>query len=477
MKKFKFELSGLKIIFFLTIFFLAALGLAQEEAPPNSKPETINNLITLDFKDVDLKDALKIVTQASGFNIVMDNDVKATVTITLKDVTWQTALDNILKTNGLTYRFDGNIIRITTLETVKKEEDTLPLTTKIIRLNFAKVQDLQTSFSKIISTRGNIQTNINTNSLIITDTPAALDKLEGLARSLDVRTPQVMIEALIVSVKLTDSGRYGLDFTSVNKKSDQKGLNRKITQTLKASNSIMDLYYGKTILPNFNLTAQLNFFAEDKRVKILANPRVLTLDNLPAHIEIIEQVPYTQTTQSTSGSGSASALSSVEFKEAGIKLDVTPHITKDKFVSLSVKAEQSFVAAFVGPASDQPEIDSRKVDTNFMLKNGESIVIGGLRKKDNTTTIDKVPILGDIPFVGRLFKREVKDIINTELVIFITPRIIEESLMTVSEEDKLEKSADELNEKLSLKERLALRERAIAETLNKLAFSSLKEIK
>lgn len=478
MQKFNIKkLRSMQLIFLLAVFCIYTLGLAQEEIPQNpesepaASPETAKNLLTLDLKDVDLKDALKIISQASGRNIVMDNDVKAAVTITLKDVDWQTALDNMLKTNQLTYRFDEDIIRVMTLETVKQEIETLPLGTKVITLNFAKAQDLQQSLGKMISTRGNIQTNVNTNALIVTDSPEILAKIDDLANNLDVRTPQVVIEALIMSVKLTDTGRFGLDFTASHKENAQRGLNRTITQALKASSTIMDITYGKTILPDFNLTAQLNFFAEDKRVKILANPRVLTLDNLPAHIEIIEQVPYTSVTQSTE---SSSAISTTAFKDVGIKLDVTPHITKDKFVSLSVKAEQSFVAAFVG-TDNQPSIDSRKVDTNFMLKNGESVVIGGLRKKDNTTTVTKVPILGDIPFLGRVFKKEVKEVVNTELLIFITPHIMEDSLITVREEDKLDKSLDELNEKLSLKERMALKERAISEALNKLAFSSLKK--
>lgn len=472
MKKNKCKLVSLRVILFLSLLSIYALVSAQEQAPQKTKqgPEKIEvaeSLLTLDFKDVDLKDALKIITQASGLNIVMDNDVKATVSITLKDVAWQTALDSILKTNELTYRFEGNIIRIMTLDTVKKETDTLPLSTKVITLNFAKATDLQASLGKMISSRGNIQTNVNTNSLIVTDTPEILNKIENLASALDVRTPQVLIEALIMSVKLTDSDKFGMDFTLTHKQRPE----RKITQTLKAPSTVLDISLGKTIFPLWNLSETLSIFAEDKRVDILANPRVLTLDNLPAQIEILEQVPYTYTSQSTEGS---STISSTQFKDVGIKLYVTPHITKDRFISLMVKAEQSFVASFVG-TTNEPSIDSRKVDTNFMLKDGESVAIGGLRKKDNTTTIDKVPLLGDIPIVGKLFRKEVKEIVNTELIIFITPHIMESSLMTVKEEYKLEKSLKELSEKMTLKERLALRERAMQDVLNKLTFSSLKE--
>jgi len=321
----KFKSNTPKIILVALILSAYTCGFTQEppaagEGTHNAKTE--NNLITLDVKELDLKDVLKIISQASGLNIVIDNDVKAKVSITLTDVPWQTALDNVLKINELTYKKQGNIIRILTQSTLKKEEDTMPVSTKIITLNFAKAADLQASLNKILSSRGNIQINVNTNSLIVTDTPDILAKIEELSNSLDIRTPQVIIEALLVSVKLTDTEKLGLDYTITNKKTPE----RKVSQTLKASSpTIMDLYYGKTILPLWDISAQMNLFAEDKRVKILANPRILTLDNLDAQIEITEQVPYTSLTQSTDGT---SAISTTQFKDIGIKLYVTPHILK-----------------------------------------------------------------------------------------------------------------------------------------------------
>lgn len=439
-----------------------------DEAPDPAKIAAAANLLTVDVKDLDLKDALKIISQASGLNIITDKDVRAKVTITLKDVSWQTALENILRTNQLTHRLQNGIIRVMTPETITREEETTPLVTKIITLNFAKAGDLLQSLTKMLSSRGMIDKNITTNSLIITDTPDALRRVENLANQLDVRTPQVQIEALIMSVKLTDTEKMGLDFTTVNKDRPE----RKIVQALKAPSSILDLYYGKSILPNWTLSAQLNFYMQDKRVKILANPRVLTLDNLPAQIEITEQVPYTYVSQSTDGS---STMSSTQFKDIGIKLYVTPHITKDKFILLGVKAEQSFVASFVG-STNEPSIDSRKVDTNFMLKNGEAAVIGGLRKKDSTVTIDKIPILGDIPFLGKLFRKEIKEIVENELVIFIAPRVVETTFLTDQEADKLEGGATELRpspiDNSLPKKKVLPRDKAIRDALNNMAPSS-----
>lgn len=493
----------------LIIFLFSPCLCAQEAQKPAAKPESQTNLITLDLKDIDLKDALKVISQASGLNVIIDNDVRARVTITLKDVSWQTALDNILKINQLTYRIKDNIIRVMTLESVKKEEDTVPLATKIITPNFAKADDVLTSVGKMLSTRGSIQVNQATNSLVIADTPEVISRIENLVDTLDIRTPQVMIEALIISVNLTDIEEYGLDWTSTHKDHSASPNLRQFKSLLGPGDSIvgtaMAISYGKTILPNWNFQATLNLFAEDKRVKILASPRVLTLDNQTAQIEILEQVAYTYVAQSTETSGTV--LSTTQFKDTGIKLYVTPHITKDKFISMQVKAEQSFVSGYT---NNQPGIDTRKVDTNFMLKDSEAIVIGGLKKKSSTLTYDKIPLLGDIPFFGNFFRNKVKTVTDTELLIFISPHIIENVTLTKKEEAKLKKASLELTspktieaspkvniEKkktvaapkkeeakkapepsvpaprpLTKKEKKALRDKMIAETLNKVSVSS-----
>jgi type IV pilus assembly protein PilQ len=439
------------------IVCFSSLGYTQEKtiAAAESSP-ALPKLISLAFKDVNIEDALKVIAEASGLNIILDNDVRAKVSINLKEVPWQIALDNLLKTNEFTYKKQGNIIRIITMETLKREEETLPLLTKIILLNFAKAEDIQKSLAKIISPRGTIEINIPTNSLIISDSPETLLKIEEVVTKLDTRTPQVMIEALIISLKLTDTDKSGMDWTATHKKVP----GRSIQQSLKAPTSAIDLFYGKTILPGWSFTSQMNFFEEDKRVNILANPRILTLDNLPAQIEINEQVPYTYVSTSTE---SSSTVTSTQFKDIGIKLYVTPHITKDKIISLKVKGEQSFVASFVG-SSNEPSIDSRKVETNFMLKDGDTVVIGGLKKKDYTNTVDKIPLLGDIPFVGKLlFSKIVKEAVNTELIIFITPRIMDEStILTKKEESTLAKAKEELGKK----DRKASRDEMISHILN-----------
>lgn len=444
------------IVLAVTIGFPGPI-FSQQGSAPAAVISQNSSLISLNLKEVNIEDALKIIAEASGLNVILDKDVKAKVNITLKDVTWQTALDNILKTNELTYRIQGNIIRIMTLATLQKEDETLPLVTKIIALSFAKADKINDSVKDMLSKRGKIQINTATNSLIITDTPDTVQRIEEVVAKLDSRTPQVLIETLIVSVKLTDKFYSGLDYTVTNK--DQPLIH--FDQVLKTGSSVFDMYYGKTILPGWNISNfRMNFLASDERVNILAEPKVLTLDNNKAEIQIIEQVPYTMVSTSTQ---SANTVTSTQFKEAGIKLSLTPQITKDKFISLVVSGEQSFRSGYAG-TTQEPVIDSRKVDTNFMLKDGDTAVIGGLRKKDFTNNITKVPVLGDIPFIGKLFFSKIqKDCVETELLIFITVHIVDDTAITKTEKRNFKDATDDLAGLDSKKKRILnnLREKAI----------------
>ncbi|MCU0665660.1 MAG: secretin and TonB N-terminal domain-containing protein [Candidatus Omnitrophica bacterium] len=452
---FSFQLKTKKTIAIITLilFFMGmcpSLLLSQDQ----QETKTASNLISLNLRDVNIEDALKVIAQASGMNVILDKDVKATVNINLKNVTWNTALDNILKTNQLTYKIQENIIRVMTLDSLKKEDDTLPLSLKIISLNFARADEIQKSLTKMLSPRGNIEINASTNSLIISDSQETFPKLEEVISKLDTRIPQVMVETLIVSFKGSNTYRQGVDMTLM---SNKHGTDRQYWQYPVGDQNgmagVMDFSYAKPILSGLDLASTLRLFSEDARVNILANPKVMTLDNKEASIEILEQVPYQS--QSTTEQGT---VVSTSFKDAGLKILVTPHITKDQFISLAVKGEHSYIAAYV---NNQPQIDARKIETNFMLKDGEVAVIGGLRKKDKTYTVTKVPVLGDIPFIGKiLFSKIVKTDVDNELIIFISPHIMETNLASSSEQINYKGAHEELVG-LTNKKKEALRNQAI----------------
>jgi len=410
---------------------LLDIPVESEEALETQQADE-SELLSLDFENTEIRDVIRVLSEISGKNIVISPDIKATVTVQLKDVTWETALDVILKTYNLTYKKEENLIRVLTFDQMKVEEEKIPLVTKIIALNFAKAEDIRPSLEKMQSSRGSMEVNIRTNSLIITDLPEVVQQIEDIAEQLDTRTPQVMIEALMADVKLTADEALGIDWTMGHPQDTHE---MTMSQTLASSvtNVAGSIAFGKTIFQDTDLAGVINAWQEDKRVDILANPKVLTLDNLQATIEMTEQIPYTSQSESTEGG----TVTSTQFKDAGIKLFVTPHITtKDNWISMNVQVEQSFRSGWT-PANE-PIIDYRKADTNLMVKDGETIVIGGLRKKEDTVTIDKVPIFGDIPLLGVLFRKTTKSITNVDLLIFITPRIVEDPRLTIKEQETLE---------------------------------------
>lgn len=414
-------------------------AIIPEELAATKKIESSGELVTLDVENTDIRDVAKALARVGETNIVVSEDVKALVTAKIKDVHWEKALDMLLKTYNLTSVRDENFIRITSFAGLKAEQESVHLTTKVVRLNFVDLEDIKKSLSALSTMRGKIEMDKRTNSLLITDVPMVADKIAEVAEGLDIQTPQVMIEAMIVDVKLTDDDNLGFDWTIFNEQDLGVSPSTKFTQSLKPTDTVGSLTFGK-VVGNINVSGVVAFLQKDKKAEILASPKVATLDNYEAKIELIEEVPYTQVTQSTE---SSSAISTTAFKQAGIKLYVTPHITKDGFISMNIKPEQSFVVGFTSK-DNQPIIDTRKSETNVLVNNGETVVIAGLRRAEDTVTIERVPLLGDIPLFGGLFKRKTKSQVMSDLLIFVTPRLIKETRLT---QDELKKY-DRLNDKL-----------------------------
>ncbi|HOX55042.1 MAG TPA: secretin and TonB N-terminal domain-containing protein [Candidatus Omnitrophota bacterium] len=448
------------LLFFLIIFgFLFSSPLTNLESQEKEQPaqggiiETsaavpaAEELINLDFENTDIKDVIRVLSQKSGVNIILGQDVAATVTIQLKDTTWEKALDVILKNYNLTYKKEENLIRIMTLEQLKNEEEKIPLVTEIITLDFASVGEIKNSLDSMLSVRGKIQVSPRTNALIVTDTPDKVKLIKQVAQDLDLRTPQVMIEALMVDVTLGDQYKAGVELVGKPATVEtEASFGQDLSLTRLTADVAGSIVFNKTLFETLDLASLIELWKENKKVNILANPRVMTLDNLTATIKLTEQIPYTSVQQTEQGS-----YSSTQFKEAGIELFVTPHITtKDNYISMNIKVEQSFQS---GTTSDnQPIIDSRNAETNLMVKDKQTIVIGGLRRKTDSTTIDKVPILGDLPFIGAAFRRTVKVVTNVDLLIFVTPTIVTQPRFSKKEKERFE----EFSEKRELEDVLTV---------------------
>ncbi|MCQ9208020.1 MAG: type IV pilus secretin PilQ [Omnitrophica bacterium] len=437
----------LMVLFSFTLLLFAMPGVAEElpkELPeqPEKLPAEKSSLglVTMDFEDADMRDVIKVITMASGMNMVIGKDVEAKVTISLKDMPWEKALDVILRTYNFTYKKEENLIRIMTFEKVKQEERDIPLTTKIVYLNFANVNELKGTLAKMLSDRGTIEVDARTNSMLITDLPTKIEEAEKIAKELDSQTPQVLIEAMLVDVKLTKDNELGINWNIVQAETslDQDGAGDTYVDYIRIPSAINTasaaIQSGWTQrLGQYGIDGLIKAWMQDAKANILASPKIVTLDNQTAKIEIKSQVAYTQVTASDTGGGGSS--STTQFKDVVTGLEVTPHITKEGFILMNVKPRQEFVEAMIG---GQPQIGSRSAETNVLVRDGETIVIGGLRKVEDNATYVKVPFLGDIPILGHFFRQKDVQRINTELVMFVTPHIIAQPVLSDEEKDRYE---------------------------------------
>ncbi len=412
---------------------------AEEEAgqQPIQEAQDKKLPVDLELKEADIREVARAFSRISGINIIVSDEVKAKVTLRVQSMDWREALNMILGAYNLTVLEREDYIVITTIERRRLVEEGGELKTQVISLNFVNVGDLQNTLKSMLTPRGKIEMDTRTNSLVITDIKERIEQIQRVAVELDTRTPQVMIEAMMLDVKLTNEFQLGIDWTITHESHnfgstttpDKHTIDGKQTLSL-TSTTTGAFQLGKSIFPWAYFSSLIEMLQQQKKVDILANPRVMTLDNLTANIELIEQIAYTS--ESTTDQGT---VTSTQFKDAGIKLYVKPHITKDNHIFLNIKTEQSYES---GRSNNQPIIDSRKSETNLMVKDGETIVIGGLRKKQDTITIDKFPILGDIPVLGNMFKRNNINKVDTELLIFVTPHVVADSVLSAGETGHLD---------------------------------------
>ncbi len=308
--------------------------------------------------------------------------------------------------------------------TVPEPEETVA--TEVFKLNFANAREIEKTISKLVSRDGRVGTDERLNSIVIRDTTANLAHIRRAIESLDVKAPQVMIEVLIVNVKLTDELEMGVDWTKLGTSQNYFSQGLSITGS---ANPFGKVTFSSTP-DNWNFQGLIDFVETNKDVRILANPKVLVLNNHTATIDSVEEIPYKELSETSAGG----SIGTVSFKEAGIKLEVTPQITDDGYIIMHVKPEQSAqVSTFTIENSETPVIETRKTDTTLRVRDGQTIIIGGLRKSEPSMVESKIPILGDIPFIGVLFRKVDIDQIESELGVFITPRIYTDGQLSTEE--------------------------------------------
>jgi type IV pilus assembly protein PilQ len=411
--------------------------------------------LSLNFQNVEVRAVLQVIADFTGLNIITSDTVGGNLTLRLKDVPWDQALDLILQSKGLDMRKTGNVVWIAprdelatreklALESQQQIVDLEPTRTESFQLNYQKGVDLQKLLAdpqqRVLSKRGSAVVDPRTNTIFVQDTPTRLEEVRKLIRKIDVPVRQVMIESRIVEasdnfgrnlgVRLGYNDTTGRGFqTGSSSGSSQRAL---VGGLLTAPGSLSvnlpapglggaDPGAFSMVLFNNAATKFLNLeitaIQADGKGKIISSPRVITADQVEATIEQGTEIPYQQAT--------SSGATSVSFKKATLSLKVKPQITPDDNVimSLNVHKDSRGAETLAGPS-----IDTKQIVTEVLVENGGTVVIGGIYSQTERDTTNKVPVLGDLPFVGWLFKQNLKVDDRSELLIFITPRVLKDGL-------------------------------------------------
>lgn len=390
--------------------------------------------ITLNFKDADIRTVMRVFADFTHMNLVLTDQVQGKVTVYLNDVPWDQALDIVLKSKNLISTQSGNVLLVSTPSdvvndqaiqaTIRARDDMEPLVSKTFVISYQKTADLvaliESDKSKLLSNRGTLISDERTSQIFVEDTLSRVERIASVIKSLDKPVKQVMIEAKVVladatiakdiGVRLKVDASRALDYTTVG---DDFG-NRGFVDTGgdAATNFAYTLFNADgTRLINLQLKA----FEKDTKIKTVSNPRVITSNKETALIEQGTEIPYQVAT--------SSGATATEFKSANLKLEVTPQIAPDGSILLNVDVAKDSVGQ---NTSNGPAIDTRHVKTKVLVSDGGTVVLGGIFEDLNTDENGKIPLLGDIPVLGSLFKTLSSNHRKTELLIFLTPQVMED---------------------------------------------------
>ena len=424
----------------------------EEEEEKNDRNDSCFELLSgkrdslsMDFQSVDIKNIFRIIAEVSGYNLVLSPDVRGSVNVRLVDVPWNKAFELILENNALGRVCEGNIIRVVPNATLLAAQVAEPLVTEMLRVNYAILADMVQNLTGLKSTRGSITADTRTNTLILTDIPEKVDEMIAVIKTLDVRTPQVMIESKIVEVNRTFDQELGIQWGSFTERTDF-GNNDGFPAIVRTGSTratrfqtdadilangvdpglIVDLGIPGTptgsigvLLSTLNgdhaLDIQLEALERQGMSRTIATPKLTTLDNIEAKIQSGRRFPV-QTSSATEGT-------QVDFIDAQLELKVTPHITADENIYMKITATQN-TADFANAVVGIPSINTKEAFTEVLVSNGATTVLGGLYEKSESENRTNVPFFSDIPFIGYLFKNRVEADDVTELLIFVTPTIV-----------------------------------------------------
>lgn len=427
----------------------------QEKPKPKSILEKEGKLISINFQDIPVRNVLQLIADYNAFNLVVSDSVTGNLTLRLDGVPWQQVLDIILQVKGLDKRVDGNVILVAPkeeldlrekqqLEKARLAEKLGDLRSEIIKINFAKASDIAQMIGgegavSMLSERGSISIDERTNSLLIRELAENIVVIRQIVESLDIPVKQVQIEARIVTVNEGNLDELGVrwGFTSTNGNNTAGGsiesnlfqvgklgestlpvddfLNVNLAATSANASSIA--FQVAKLGSDMLLDLELSALQRESKAEIISSPRLITTNKKPAYIEQGTEIPYLES--------SSSGATTVAFKKAVLSLKVTPQITPDNRLVLDLSVTQDRPGDIVKTGTGEAvAINTQRIGTQVLVNNGETVVLGGIFQHSVNNTVDKVPLLGDLPLLGVLFRRSYEQVGKSELLIFVTPKVV-----------------------------------------------------
>lgn len=435
---------------------------SDEKTPDKGILEKEGKLISINFQDIPVRNVLQLIADYNQFNLVVSDSVEGNLTLRLDGVPWQQVLDIILQVKGLDKRVDGNVILVAPtdeldlrekqqLEKQQLEEEMGELSSEIIKVNFAKASDIAEMINgegniSMLSERGSMTTDERTNSLLVRELPENILVIRDIIESLDIPVKQVQIEARIVTVSEGNMDELGIrwGFSSINGNNTVGGsiennlatiglyegdgeegeggsvgiddfLNVNLAATNPSATSIA--FQVAKLGSDTLLDLELSALQQESKAEIISSPRLITTNKKPAYIEQGTEIPYLES--------SSSGATTITFKKAVLSLKVTPQITPDNRLVLDLSVTQDRPGQVVKTGTGEAvTIDTQRIGTQVLVNNGETVVLGGIFQHSITNSVDKVPLLGDLPLLGALFRRSYEKVGKSELLIFVTPKVV-----------------------------------------------------
>lgn len=431
--------------------FVLTVKEKEKEAPGylgNSEDFT-GRTISLNFQDIPVRTVLQIIADYNEFNLITSDTVTGNITLRLDGVPWDQALDIILKVKGLDKRMQGNILMVApsdelaareakNLQAQQQVEELAPLYSEYVQINYAKAGEfaelIKNEDTSILSTRGSVSVDERTNTLLIRDTAKSIEDIKRMVNILDIPVRQVVIEARMVTVKdnineelgirwgITDTdGEYSTAGSLEGANDASAGLVPQLSDRLNVNLPVANpagalAFQVARLADGTILDLELSAMEKENKGEIIASPRITTANQKEAYIEQGVEIPYQE--------AASSGATATQFKKAVLSLTVTPHITPDNKIILDLVVTQDTVSDV--QSGQAPAIDTQRIGTQVLVNNGETIVLGGIYQQAIISTISKVPVLGDIPYFGWLFRNTNQFNEKKELLIFVTPRVVTE---------------------------------------------------